>query len=808
MLNKLSYKEVRKTYSTGSIDVKGLNEKDILDGIIGQERAVKSLKFGLCIHEPGFNIFVSGPPGIGKMTAVESFIEELAKKRKTPSDWCYVNNFEDPYHPRAIEVPDGRGKVFQQDVKKMTDHFWEEFPKIFESDDYISRSEKIMKEMTKKRETLYYDLNNYANQKGFALQPSTIGIRIIPILGGKQLEDNEFQSLPQKQRKEIISKRENVQEELKKVLKKIGELEKTARENLDELDSQVVTLIVAGLINELKDKFEDNEGIVDFLNDIQEDILVNINILKSSAAQAKDETKQSSPFQTDITPESIFKTYQVNLIVDNSKRKGAPVDVQLNSSFSNLFGKIEKETELGSLVTDFTMIKPGCIHSANGGYLVLAVDDLINNIYSWNALKRALQTNEIQIEDLSERLGYTTTKSLKPQPIPLDIKVVLVGAPHYYYLLYDYDEDFSHLIKVKADFDTSMNASEDNIKKFVVFLKALTKKEKLLKLLPSAISKVLEFSARNTEDQNKISTKFGTLADLLRESNYWAKEDGKKSIGAEHIKKAMDENIYRSRLIDDKIKEMIEEGSILIDTTGEKVGQVNGLVVYDLGDYSFGKPGRITVNVGVGKEGLVDIEREVKLGGPLHSKGVMILHGFISQKFAQDKTLSLSAHLVFEQSYDGIEGDSASSTELYLILSALSGLPIKQGIAVTGSVNQKGEVQAIGGVNEKIEGFYDVCKANGLKGDQGVVIPKSNVRNLMLREDIVDAVKKKKFSVWSVGSIDEGIEILTGVPAGKRKANGEYTRDSVYYLVDKRLREYQEIFDKCEKTRLYNIVKK
>ena len=806
-MSKLNYKQVRKTYSPVKINVREIDRKNSLKGIIGQERAVKALRFGLCIHQPGFNIFVSGPPGIGKMTAVESYIEELAKNRKTPSDWCYVNNFEDTYQPKAIEIKKGRGREFQQDINKMTEHLWQEFPKLFESDDYISRSDQILKDMNKKRETLYYELNNFASQNSFTLQPSTIGIRIIPVLEGKQLKDDEFQSLPEKQRKKILAKRDTVQDELKSVLKKIGELEKSARESIEKLDEQFVLLIVEVKINELKEKYESNKDIIGFLNDIQEDMLASINILKASAAQTGGESKQSSAFQTETTPDMIFKTYQVNLIVDNSKTKGAPVVVQLNSSFHNLFGKIEKETELGNLITDFTMIRPGCIHTANGGYLVLSVGDLLNNIYSYEALKRALQTEQIQIEDLSERLGYATTKSLKPQPMPLDIKVVLVGAPHFYYMMYSYDEDFSRLFKVKADFDTSMAANENNIKNFMLFLNAFAKKEKLFKLTAGAIAKVLEYAARIAEDQDKVSTEFGTLADLLREAHYWTKEDKKKSIGAEHIQKALDENIYRSKLIDDKIKEMIEEGSILIDTHSKKVGQINGLVVYDLGDYSFGKPNRIDVNVGIGRAGIVDIEREVQLGGPLHSKGVMILNGYLTQKFAQDKPLSLSAHLVFEQSYDGIEGDSASSAELYLLLSGLSDLPINQSIAVTGSVNQKGEVQAIGGVNEKIEGYYGVCKLKGFKGSEGVIIPKSNVRNLMLREDIVSAVKNNKFKIWAVDSIDEGIEILTGVPAGKRKPDGEYTKNSVYDRVNKKLKKYQSVLLECDKLKIEGLGK-
>ena len=487
-----------------------------------------------------------------------------------------------------------------------------------------------------------------------------------------------------------------------------------------------------------------------------------------------------------------FRKYQVNVLVDNSKQEGAPVVVELNPSYSNLFGRVEKEAHFGALYTDLTMIKAGSLHRANGGYLVLRAEDLLRNPFSWDGLKRALLSRQIEIEEPGERFGFMATKSVRPQPIPLDVKVALIGSPLLYYLLYASDDEFSELFKVKADFDTSMARDEENVQDFLAVLSTFCHKEKLKPLDASAVAKLLEHASRLAEDQEKLSTHFGALADVIREAHFWALQDGAPHVGAAHVQKALDEKLYRSNLIQERIQEMIARGTLLIDAAGEAVGQVNGLSVLSLGDYLFGKPSRITASVGPGREGVIDIEREVELGGPIHSKGVLILSGYLAQEYAQDKPLTLAARLVFEQSYEGIEGDSASSAELFTLLSALSGLPVKQGIAVTGSVNQHGELQAIGGVNQKIEGFFDVCQAKGLTGEQGVIIPQSNVQNLMLREDVVEAVKSKRFHVWPVKTIDEGIEILTGVPAGKRGPDGQFPEGTVGYRVDRRLREFAE----------------
>ena len=791
MITELTFKEIRKSYDDLKIDMNEFRNLTHIDGIVGQDRAVKALKFGLHIEEKGFNIYVAGPAGIGKMTAIKTFIQEFAQQKDTPSDWVYVNNFDEPYCPNAIKIPPGRGREFQNDIKNFTNHFWEQVPKIFDSDDYNSKKDLVLRDLNINREKMFIELNDYAGKKGFTLQSSKLGILIVPVLGGRPLNDNEFQSLPQAAKDDIIIKKEILQEEIKKVMKKVNDFEKEAQKKLDELDKRVITFVISGIIDDLKKKYQDVDEIADFLNDVQNDILNNINLLKFTQSA---QSAEGNPVQSSFSTLDFIKRYQVNLIVDNSKIEGAPVIVETNSTYNHLFGKIEKEPQMGTLVTDFTMIKAGSLHYANGGYLVIPIEELLKNIYSWDALKRALDTKKIQIEELSERLGYVSTKSLKPEPIPLNLKVILVGAPFYYYLLYSLDEEFSELFKVKADFDTDMDSTDENIKNFLYFLNTFLKKENIIGFSEGSIKKLLEFSSRIAEDQHKLTTKFGTLSNIIKEANYWAAQENSRRIESEHVKKAIDESIYRSNMIDEKIDEMIKRGDLLIDTSGVKVGQINGLSVLSYGDYSFGKPGRITATVGVGKEGVIDIEREAELGGPIHSKGVMILNGFLSQKFAQDKPMSLTARLVFEQSYSGVEGDSASSAELYVILSSLAGLPIKQDIAVTGSVNQKGEIQPIGGVNEKIEGYFDICKYRGLTGEQGVIIPRTNVKNLMLKEEILDYVKNNKFHIWSIDTIEDGIEILTGIKAGEFK-DGSYDDNSVYNIVDKKLKE----FSKCQK---------
>lgn len=789
MIQNLSSSQLRRTFDPKMLGVETTAHLKILEGIIGQKRAVMALQFGLEIHDKGFNIYVAGPPGIGKMTAVQAFLEERARRKATPPDCCYVNKFEDSYQPKGCQLPAGRGHQLQQDMKSLIEYIRREIPKAFESEEYNHRRDAIIKTLDKQRTKILERVNEKAAKASFMLQATPFGIATIPMSKGQPLSDTEFQALPAQTRDDFQRRHEALKDKLKVTMKEIRDLERAIQEKLQALDQQVALYIVGVLFDELNEKYLDLPQVMEYLKAAQKDILENIDTFKSGAAvSATSEGGVVNPWLRELP----FRKYQVNVLVDNNEQNGAPVVVEFNPSYSNLFGRVEKEVQFGALYTDFTMIKPGAFHRANGGYLVLPVKDVLRNLLSWDSVKRALRSGELEVEDIGERLGFMATKSLRPQPIPLSIKVVLVGRPLLYYLLHTYDEGFPELFKVKADFDTRMARSEENIQDFVAFLSTFCNKEKLKHLDGAAVAKLLEHSSRLVEDQEKLSTHFGALADIIREANFGALQDGDAQVRASHVNKALEAKIYRSNLLEERLQEMIERGTVLIDTAGQAVGQVNGLSVLSLGDYFFGKPSRITASVGPGREGVIDIEREVELGGPIHSKGVLILNGYLAQQFAPDKPLTLSARLVFEQSYEGVEGDSASSTELYALLSALSGLPIKQGIAVTGSVNQHGEVQAIGGVNEKIEGFFDVCKAKGLNGEQGVIIPQSNVANLMLREDVVEAVATKKFSVWAVSTINDGIEILTGVSAGARGADAKFPVDTVNFRVEQRLREFWE----------------
>jgi lon-related putative ATP-dependent protease len=726
------------------------------------------------------------------MTAVESFLKEVATSKETPPDWCYVNNFDEPYQPRMMSLPAGKGRQFQHDLKSLIEHIRREIPKVFESEEYGTRKDQILKDLDKVRTDVLEQIHEKATQSGFQLKSTPVGIMIIPVLSGRTLSDSEFQALPESARKDIQEKRAVIEEELKEAMKQTRGMERVAQGKIQEFDKKVTLNVVGELLDELIEKYKDLPMVMDHLKEIQKDILENIDLFRSVPEAPGDQKGGNNTKQPPWKEELPFRKYQVNLLVDNSKQEGAPVTVELNPSYYNMFGRVEKESHFGALYTDFTMIKAGSLHKANGGYLVVPTDDLLRNYHSWDGLKRSLRCEDIHIEELSERLGYMTTKSLRPQPIPLDVKVVLVGRSLLYYLLHSQDEEFPEIFKVKADFDTRMDRNKKNIKDFLAFLNTLCEKESLIHFDKTGVVRILEYASRLAEDQEKLSTHFGAIANLIREANYWAKKDGADYITETYVKKALDEKIYRSNLIQERINEMVERGTILIDTKGDAIGQVNGLSVITLGDYLFGKPSRITASVGPGREGIIDIEREVELSGPIHSKGVLILNGYLTQKFALERPLTLSARLVFEQSYEGVDGDSASSTELYAILSALSGLSIKQDIAVTGSVNQKGEIQAIGGVNQKIEGFFDLCKTKKLNSNQGVIIPPSNVQNLMLREDVVEAVRNKKFHIWTVETIDEGIEILTGTPAGKRNSDNQFPEGTVNYLVDGRLKTFAE----------------
>ncbi len=792
MIQELLPEQLRRTFDHKASCIDTTENLKPLEGIIGQKRAVSALLFGLDIRERGFNIYVAGPPGMGKMTAVKSFLEEFASRKEIPPDWCYVNNFDDSYKPRVVKLPAGRGRQLQQDMKTLIAHIQREIPNSFESEEYGARRDEIAKAMEGRRSEVLERLNTQANEAGFTIEATSFGIIMIPMLGGRPLSEAELAALPVAAREDFQHKRDLLQEELKSSLKQVRGIDREAHKKMEELDRKVALYIVGGLIDDLEEKYLDLPEIVDYLRTAQKDILENIKIFRSGQSGPTAQTLEGLSLPAPWLQEMPFRRYQVNVLVDNSRLGGAPVVVELNPSYNNLFGRIEKETQLGALYIDFTMIKAGSLHRANGGFLVVPVEDVLRNLFSWDSLKRALRSREIQIEEPGERLGFLTTKSLRPEPVGFDIKVVLIGHPMLYYLLHAYDEEFPELFKVKADFDTRMDCIDENIQDFLVFLSTFCQKENLKSLDSGAVARLLEHAARLAEDQEKLSTHFGALVDVVREAHFWAHQEGAERVGKAHMQKSLDQKVYRSSLIQERICEMISRGTILIDTAGQAIGQVNGLSVISLGDYMFGKPSRITASVEPGQGGIVDIEREVELGGPIHSKGILILGGYLAQKYAQDKPLTLAARLVFEQSYDGVEGDSASSTELYALLSALSGLPVKQGIAVTGSVNQHGDVQAIGGVNQKIEGFFDICKAKGMTGEQGVIIPLSNVKNLMLREDVVEAVRSKTFHIWGAKSIDEGIEILTGIQSGDRGPDRRFPEGTINYLVEKRLHDFAE----------------
>ncbi len=787
MIRELPYERLCRACDPEKLGGSDSSQVKTLKTIIGQERAVRALQFGLGIKEKGFNIYVSGSPGTGRTTAIERFLEEAAVKEPAPFDWCYVNNFHDSYHPRVLRLPAGQAVKFQSDMERFINSVVGEIRKAFESDEYAAHRDTVVKTVQEKKQQLLESLNEQAHKLNFAIQASAAGLLTIPLHRGRPITEEEFLSLKPDEKENITQTQQVLQTTIDAVLRQVKGLDKTAGEAMQKLDREVALFAIKHLMDDIKEKYQGIEAIQAYLDQVQNDVLENLPDFKP---EAEEQPALALPFLRS-KPDPL-KKYVVNLLVDNSEHTGAPVVIERNPTYTNLFGKIEQEAHFGALTTDFTLIRPGSLHKANGGYLVLPIEEVITSPLSWESLKHALQNKEIVVEDAADKLGVMSTKSLKPEPIPLNLKVILVGRPDIFQLLLAYDESFSELFKVRADFDTQMERTEEHIADYAAFISKVCEEENLKHLDASAMTRIVEHGSRLAEDQEKLSTHFGEIADVIREASYYAGLENTPFITAAHVRKAIDERFYRSALIQERIKEMIVRDEIKIDVDGKKCGQVNGLSVIQMGDIEFGQPSRITVSIGLGREGLIDIEREAKLGGPIHTKGVMILSGYLTDKYAQDKPLSLGARLVFEQNYSGVEGDSASSTELYAILSALSGLPIQQGIAVTGSVNQKGEVQAIGGANEKIEGFFAICEAKGLTGKQGVVLPESNVCNLMLKEAVVEAVRDGSFHIWPVKSIDEGIEVLTGVRAGERLEDGSFEENTVNGLVDKRLRDFAE----------------
>lgn len=788
-LKELSYQDLDNRCKLESLPFKSTSQLETYEGIIGQERASKAMKFGLKMKMRGYNIYMSGPTGTGKTSFARQILNETAANQKIPDDWCYIYNFNQPNQPLAINLPAGTGKQFQQDMEEFTKIIKQEIVNAFDNDQYEKEKSEIMDEYEDKKDELLDKLSKDAEEHGFKVNTGSSGIYFLPIIEGRTISEEEFSSLDEETKDEINQKTNILQQETLDIIRKLKYNDKETEKKVSEWENKIALLALGVHIDDLKEKYKKFEVIQKYLEEVQKDILDNLDDFKEEEVS---EEQQQLVIPWMQKPETSITKYKVNVLVDNSTLKGAPVILDSNPTYSNLIGKIEYENEFGSVSTDYTKIKPGLFHIANGGYLILQAKDVLSNPQAYEAINRVLKTKKIIIENMKDQTGVVAVTAIKPQPIPVDLKVILVGSTTIYELLYEYEEDFRKLFKVKVDFDEEMDRNDENILKLAQFISGFCKKENTLHFDKSGVAKVVEYASGLVEDKNKLSTRFNEIVEILCESCMWAEDDGAKLVKAKHVQQAILEKAYRCDRLDKKLLEMLNEGTIMVDTEGSEIGQINGLTVMDMGDYSFGKPSRITASTYIGESGIVNVEREVDLSGTSHSKGVLILSGYIGQKYAQEFPLSLTASLCFEQMYGGVDGDSASSAELYAILSSLAEVPIKQSIAVTGSVNQKGEIQPVGGVRFKIEGFFELCKLRGLTGEHGVIIPCQNVKNLVLKDEVIDAVKKKLFHIYPVETIDQGIEILTGKKAGEKGKNGEYKNDTINYLVSEKLRRFAE----------------
>jgi predicted ATP-dependent protease len=751
---------------------------------IGQKRALRSIEFGLGVDGSGFNLYVSGETGTGRTTTIASILNKRAKEEPKPHDWVYVNNFKDADSAVSLDLPAGKGSELAVDMKELIEAFRKDIPKALESNEYESRRAELLENYQSASNTLFQDLERASEKLGFSLQRTVSGLVIVPQKTGRNYTQEEYDALNEKKRLKLEKQGRELTEQLNDVLRQVREQEKATKEALAQADRDLGMSCLGHRLDPLREKYAGLEKVIGYLDSVQEDILNTLEDFKPQPNQPQ------IPGIKMPRQEPTFDRYQVNVLVDNKDTDGAPVVFESNPTYNNLFGRIEHVMQYGGVsVTDFTMIRAGALHKANGGYLVIDAREVLINPFVWDSLKRCIRNNEIRIEDVLEQYRFMTMVSLKPEPVQMRAKIVLIGTPSIYYLLFHLDPDYRKFFKVKAEFDSRVGRTPEIMHDYSLFVASHCRTEGLLPFHKSGVAALLEHAARMADDQSKLSSKFMEIADFIREASFWATKAGRSIISGDDIRTAADESLNRVNRIEERMQELYEDGIIMVDTSGEVVGQINGLSVIDLGDHTFGRPTRITATVYTGQAGMVNIEREVKLSGPIHDKGVLILTGYLGGTFATDRPLSLSASICFEQSYDGIEGDSASSTELYALLSALSGVAIKQGIAVTGSVNQRGMVQAIGGVNYKIEGFFEICKAQGLTGQQGVMIPQSNERHLMLHEDVIEAVNAGQFHVWSIATIEQGIEILTGVKAGQRGSNGKFPKGSIYQLVDARLQK-------------------
>jgi len=773
-------------------DFSSTEELESLHEILGQERATQAIEFGLGIPSYGYHIAALGPVGLGKTTAITSYLESRAPSQPTPGDWCYVSDMADPYRPKALSLPPGVAVPFRDAVDAALKGIADALRKAFDSETYAQARSRIIQDMETQRTAIFNDMQATVVQAGFALVQSPTGVALIPAVRGQPMTEQQLAQLDAASRHAIEARRMTLQEELERHMFKVRDLERAARARLEQVDRDVVATTIAPFLDEVLATFGVHAGARRHIDDVRADMIARADLLKALTQPIPPGSEGGIPAESPTAGASPYDRYRINVLVDHSTTRGAPVVVELSPTFYNLLGRIERRLEGGILMADHMTIRPGALHRANGGYLVVDGRAIVRNPVAWAALKRALRTTEIRLDELPGEQTMLPAVSLAPEPIPLNIKVIFITDPETYYALYQVDEEFQKLFKVRADFAPDMPWTPENVHKLARLIQTRCREENLRPLSPEAVAAVVEYAARLVEDQKKLTTRQALITDIVREATYWAGVAGHTIVQRDDVDRAIKERVYRSNLVEERMRELIAEGTILVDTDGQAVGQVNALSVMVYGDYAFGIPSRVTARVYPGRRGVINIEREARLSGSIHDKGVLILAGYLGGTYARTVPLSLSASLAFEQNYSGVEGDSASSGELFALLSALSGVPLRQDVAVTGSVNQQGQIQAVGGVIAKIEGFYSVCRVKGLTGRQGVIIPRANEQDLMLREDVVDAVRAGQFHIYSISTIDEGLELLTGLPAGERQPDGTFPPGTVNALVQERLEDFAQ----------------
>jgi lon-related putative ATP-dependent protease len=783
---ELNASELRSVCDPSAFTFKDTSELPVLDAVIGQERAVQAIEFGLNMRSPGYNIFVTGTEGTGKSTIVRELASKHARSQAVPDDWCLVNNFQDEFRPRAIALPPGRGIAFAKRVNRLVRDLKRDIPRAFEQESYLKNLAGIKERFSSRQAKIFKTIERFAAAHSLHIDSSQKDYPVVPILDGKILSAEDYQALPGEVRAGIDESVHLIQSEIERGGRRIEKLTQQLHAEIERLMNEVVRTLVEKRFAPIRQDFKQRAGVIEHLDALQADIVENFNLFMPAGKEEAD-----TPADWPQNPKAPPQKYQVNVLVQRELMKGAPVIFETNPTYPNVFGRIEKRTAMGLVNTDFTLVTAGSLLNANGGYLIMEIEGLLMHPSVWEALKRALQTKRLQIEDFPDESGAGTT-SLKPQPIPLEVKVILLGDYETFEVLQNYDARFNKIFKVRADFDQEVAHTPETVQLYAHFIARVCREETLLPFTPRGVAAIVEFGKKYVADQNKLSIRFGPLLGVLKESDYWARQQRARKVTEAHVIRAFQEHRFRYSLYEQKIHESYRDGTILIDVADAVVGQINGLAVYQIGDFSFGRPVRITAEAFMGKPGVINIEREARLSGRTHDKGVLILSGYLGRVFAQAHPLSLAISITFEQSYSDIDGDSASSAELYAILSSLAETPIRQGIAVSGSVSQKGKIQAIGGVNQKIEGFFEVCLEKGLTGAQGVIIPEANVQNLMLRKEVTDAVRRRRFHIYRVTTVEQGIEILTGVSAGVPDSEGAYPADTVYGRVQRKLKTYLE----------------